>query len=894
MITGILGAIFFAQYDVWMHKQIIKVMQQIAQESLMGRFVGTVQSVNFFLPSLILQDVEMKSVESNSWEWRCKKIEVTASWLQLLFRGNLDQYIIVEGLECRSSFQGPQCAIESHLMSMFNQPPLPFLTELKSILFKNSFLAIYDENKKVMMSIWFNSSSLRIGQTLKTTISLQDGYVSYEDRKYIEKIAIDLSVSSEFTPDGLSINAHMGGTCVLSHLNNGDECYLNGVWSSDRGRFSVRNAYNSFIIDPIVITEKEIRLQGHFPLSYVVKSMRNSTTGSTIDGTVHCSIKIDKRNVYRVSSELIIEDVVLNKIRICDVVKIILNRYNTDWKMQLIVNRAGQECKGTGLWDEKEKRGELRMHNTTDLYAKGLNYWSIRSNNFLVDVAVGEKCIEGNYKATATHVLSQANSFMKGSFLFDYCKCIVQGLMDTNTFSVEVDLDPEYILHHCTYKDKQEKELIVLQSNSNKKEIHGFIAFPFIRSILNKFIQYDMQGEGGVEVAAKIIWPEIIADIALKDATIRLPQTYNFIDGFASHCVYNFLDRSLVCDNIDLSLHTGNVHCLRAIFRFDSQGSLTTLHTPFILDRCLLNIKKDLFAIVSGHLLFSKSSSLTPACVEGYIFIDKAQLKENLFSTIIQKQLLSYTHSVFSLPDVPLHYDIAFQTKSAIVVDTGFLNTNAHMSLKVKKEKNEPCIVGSILLHSGTLNFPYKPLYISKGVITFVPEQLHDPIVEFVARNKIKKYDVSLQVEGSLLSHHMSLDATPPLSEEQIVGLLLVGSEENSLNSMMPALLVQNLKNLIFSNNQLSFFDKYFKPLLGTLNIKLVPSFTDQTGRGGLRGALEITVDDQWRAVIQKNFSLTEDTKFELEYLFSDDITFRAIRDERRDLGGEVEMRWKF
>ena len=58
--------------------------------------------------------------------------------------------------------------------------------------------------------------------------------------------------------------------------------------------------------------------------------------------------------------------------------------------------------------------------------------------------------------------------------------------------------------------------------------------------------------------------------------------------------------------------------------------------------------------------------------------------------------------------------------------------------------------------------------------------------------------------------------------------------------------------------------------------------------------ALEITIDDRWRAVIQKNFSLTEDTKFELEFLLSDDITLRAIRDERRDLGGEVEMRWKF
>ena len=63
---------------------------------------------------------------------------------------------------------------------------------------------------------------------------------------------------------------------------------------------------------------------------------------------------------------------------------------------------------------------------------------------------------------------------------------------------------------------------------------------------------------------------------------------------------------------------------------------------------------------------------------------------------------------------------------------------------------------------------------------------------------KIKKYDVSLQIEGSLQAHQIALDATPPLSEEQIVALLLVGSEENSLNAMMPALIVQNLKSLFF------------------------------------------------------------------------------------------------
>ena len=74
----------------------------------------------------------------------------------------------------------------------------------------------------------------------------------------------------------------------------------------------------------------------------------------------------------------------------------------------------------------------------------------------------------------------------------------------------------------------------------------------------------------------------------------------------------------------------------------------------------------------------------------------------------------------------------------------------------------------------------------------------------------------------------------------------------------------------------------------------MVPSFSDQTGRGGLRGAIEIDVNDRWRALIQKNFSLTEDTRLEVEYLVSDEISVRGVANERRDVGAEVEMRWKF
>lgn len=894
LVLGILGTIFFAQYDLWTHKKIVLLLQKIAQESLDGNLSCSVQSVSFFSPSLILHDVEMKSLNADGWTWRCKKCEVTCSWLQLLFKGVMDQHVVMDGFECSSGVKNSHLVIEPHIMAMMQKPFLPFASELKSIVFKNAHFYVHDdEYGKNEISFSFNSSSLKIGNYIKTTMSTVDGIVMHDNNKYVENIATDVSVTTEFVGDTFDIRAQIAGTFVLSHMVSQGACYVTGVWKGDRGRFSVRNAYNSLIIDPIVITEHELRVNARFPLSYAIQCIINSATDQMVNGNVHFSAKVNRQDSYKVDGLVVVEDVVLHQHHVCDAVKVIFGRQNDDWKMRLTMSRYNQECKGTGYWHESTHQGELLVKNVTDCAAKCLPYWRIKPSNFFAHVIADQDKITGNYEAVVTNTLSDALHSSRGVFSCINGVVAAQGSIDENQFSVETAVYPQVALHHCVYKDKENKQLITLQATEDKKQVEGLVSFPFVRSMINTMINYDVQGEGNLGVTATLSPTEIVADLALQDATIRLPQTYNFIDGFNAHCVYTMANNCAILENVNLSLYTGKMSCLRATAYFDDNGSLIFTHAPLIVDRCLLNIKKDLFAIVSGNLLFSKSLS-SAARVDGYVIIDKAQLKENLFSGIIQKQLLSYTHSVFSLPDVPLQCDLTIETKSPIVVDTGFLQTNAHVNLRVQKDVHDPTVTGSIVLQSGTLNFPYKPLYISKGVITFSPERLLDPTIELLARNKIKKYDVSLQVEGSLLTHHIALGATPPLSEEQIVGLLLVGAEENSLNSMMPALIVQNLKSLIFSNNQSSFFDKYFKPLLGSFNINLVPSFTDQTGRGGLRGALEITLDDRWRAVIQKNFSLTEDTKFELEFLLSDDITLRAIRDERRDLGGEVEMRWKF
>ena len=815
LLLGIIITLFFAQYDAWTHGKIVQLMQRIAHESLGGTFSCTIHSVNFFSPSLVLYDLEMQSCDSSDWQWRCKKCEIHSSWLQLLFKGYMEQYVVIDGFECNSRSENTYFFIEPHIIAMMQKSLLPFAVELKSLIIKNAHFSTINQQYKGEASLFFNSSSLRIGSHVKTTMAIERGCVTHEKRMYIEDIAADIVITTEYTNDVYTISGQGAGTCVLSGVqNNEGECYFSGTWKGERGRFALRNAYNTFIIDPIIITERELRCNARFPLAYAAQCFMNSDK-SFINGVGHYSLKMN-RDKQIIDGQLVVEDVVVNNHHLCDTGKIIFACQDDEWKMRLGLSRYNQECKGTGFWQQTSGQGEFMISNNTELSAKDISYWRIKPHNFLAQINIDRGAITGSYNVTTTHALRDAIYTSNGLISYNQAMLIGQGVINENQYTFAAGIYPDYVLHHCIYKDKDDKPLITFyasddcKANGDRKinQFSGAIAFPFIRSLLNNVLQYDIQGEGNLGVVATISPTEIAADIALEQATIRLPQTYNFIDGFRTHCTYNIVEKIALFEDLNLSLHTGNVHCLRATAQFNHQGNLIFVHAPLIIDNCLLNIKKDLFAIVSGDLLFSKKLSGC-ASFDGHIIIDKAQLKENLFSGIIQKQLLSYTHSVFSMPDIPLHYNIAIETKYPIAVDTGFLQTNAHVNVKAYKDNQNPIIAGSIILQSGTLNFPYKPLYISKGLIIFSPEQLFDPMIELVARNKIKKYDVSLIVEGSLVNHQIVLDATPTLSEEQIVGLLLVGAEEHSLNSMMPALIVQNLKNLIFSNNQSSFFENY-------------------------------------------------------------------------------------
>ena len=153
-----------------------------------------------------------------------------------------------------------------------------------------------------------------------------------------------------------------------------------------------------------------------------------------------------------------------------------------------------------------------------------------------------------------------------------------------------------------------------------------------------------------------------------------------------------------------------------------------------------------------------------------------------------------------------------------------------------------------------------------------------------------------MQISGTAQQPTITFQSSPALQDEQIASLLFGGTEDGAVAIAVPLSLSGELERLLLgsadeASHILVGLERILKPFG---NVRIVPSFSDQSARGGVRGALRVEVNDRLSGLIQQNFSLTEDTRVVVEYSLSDDTLLRGIRDERGDLGAEVEARWKF
>ena len=897
LFIGLLSTLFMAQFDPWAHQLLGNIFFSVMADTFDCNVSGSVESFSIVAPAMHIKNLSLSSRDKEKeWSW-CAATYITGfSWFYLIFGGAIDMWVVMEGLRSYSGTADGKLAILPHIRDLMKGPQLPIPLFLKSVQMHNAFGVI---DNGLHNEFFWNGESKRIDHQFRSQFYVHDGSISGEQTRFVKNISGTIGLDATEKEDEVLIAIRIDGRGEMPQLGEYPTIFLTGRWFNDRGRFQINSIDRALRVYPLIVTEKKdsfyIDATIWAPLPYLNKLI--SDFDPKVNGNALLQIRGSLHPEGKGEGHLICEETTHPWCKSPGVLRssFVKNGLQIDgtWNVRSGVNYGWE---GSFCWDGTTYKTVGDAINIMPLQVPRYPLWTIEPNDIRLQVAYDKPNDEltGDFSCIASNKTKDSIFCVSGNGTLDKEQHIVcQALVGDYRFALDAWNYDIPRIDYVGLFDEHENQLIHCTYSKKKDQYTGLIDLALLRFLSNALMQYDVQGEGKLVFTGRLTDKYLKADVRLKDGTVRLPQTLNFMHGCTALCEIDFATKHLKLQDVHCDLHSGSLTIPQALVWLGAQGELQFMHMPLIIDHCLFTIKHDLFAMVSGSLLLEKKPMQDPK-VSGSLILDRSQLKENLFSESVQKKLLHSSDMGRQIPDLSLSCDVTIETKEPIRVDTNFLQANAHVGLRIKDHILHPSISGTISVPSGSIGFPYKPLHITKGEITFLPEQPFNPLVEIVAKNTIKNHNVSLHVTGSLQDHIVMLESTPPLTEEQIVGLLIAGAHEESLQAVLPSLLMQNVTNYIFSSHKSNFFNQYIKPWMKQINVHLMPNFNEQTGRGGLRGALEITVNERWRALIEKNFTLTEDTRFELEYILSDDVTFRVIRDERCDIGAEVEMKWKF
>lgn len=872
----------------FIEQQVTRAMSDSLACQVSGRLVGA------SLSSASLEFVDFRVRPHNApydrWGWSCERLSLGASWWKLVSQWVLGLSMHITAMKIESQVTDGKVALEEHIKKMVEEQRLPIPLELTKIQLSPMQVTLYDNHNKHRITGTCELEASATRQCALLRAEMTDWRVVYHnitkltcDRGSVElhKVAGEADLHASVDIDLIDSNKQH-----ISHR-------ITGSYRNQQGTVSIEGTPDACLLNncSIVPTATGVTCAG--TLSIPLKLIRLVIPDLPIDGMIHATGSIDTGgNGISVNGSCRVELLNYGKtVMVPELTAQIVANTNKIAIDSVRCDTGHGILTGSVTYLVPDGTIEARMGNDTDLVFPG---GSIDAGSLSATCAATRT---GSLTSSAQCAVRMADKSPQpltlaclGEWPTYGLKAAYAGYEIIGTITANDGIRVNRLV--CKNGDQT---IAQAQGGYDKEGIHAALNTDLdtLLPMMHNYAGIKLAGSGIIALEGSYTDGVIRSHLSFGQGALRIPHTYNCISGIDTMLSYDARLRQLAIDNLKIQCVKGSLECARGVIFHDQDYALSAYMIPISCNGCQFTLKKGFFITCSGSIVAQQYLGSAPL-LSGSLVIDRAQCKENLFA-LIGRNSTATTMPGFAGWLDQLRCSIAVCSKDPIRIQTGLLDADVHVNLMVGNTLAHPTLEGTIKIGSGMVALPYKPLYISKGLIRFPIDKPTEPMFDLVLKNSIKQYAVTMHIAGTLAHPNVTVSSSPTLAQDRIISLLLAGSTD-SLTGAVPAVLLQNMKQLLFDTEHTpsklhTALSQLFAPFK---YVHLIPSFSDQTSRGGLRGAIAIDIGERWRALIQKNFSLTEDTRFELEYAISDDILVRGVRDERRDIDAELEWKWKF
>jgi autotransporter translocation and assembly factor TamB len=138
---------------------------------------------------------------------------------------------------------------------------------------------------------------------------------------------------------------------------------------------------------------------------------------------------------------------------------------------------------------------------------------------------------------------------------------------------------------------------------------------------------------------------------------------------------------------------------------------------------------------------------------------------------------------LFSIRQPPLSnmvFDVRLISKNPFTIRNNLVRGAVRPELKLIGTGRIPVLAGKIYVDPTRISLPAGSLVFESGLVRFDPNRPDRPTLDLVGTSKMLGYDVTVLVEGPYDEPVVTLSSVPPLSNEELILLLVAGQQPNS------------------------------------------------------------------------------------------------------------------
>jgi len=201
---------------------------------------------------------------------------------------------------------------------------------------------------------------------------------------------------------------------------------------------------------------------------------------------------------------------------------------------------------------------------------------------------------------------------------------------------------------------------------------------------------------------------------------------------------------------------------------------------------------------------------------------------------------------LFSIGQPPLSdmvFDVRLTSKNPFTIRNNLAKGAVRPELKLAGTGEFPILAGEVYVDPTRISLPAGSLVFESGVIRFDPNRPDRPTLDLIGTSKMLGYDVTMLVEGPYDEPIVTLSSVPPLSNQELLLLLIAGQQPNAADDPQ-ASQRQSMNVAVFLGRDL--IARWFGSESSEAGESIMDRFEIGVGRAVTRSGEE-TIDAQFR-----------------------------------------------